>query len=124
MKNMTEDRLGVWCAGEDWCPVSATASVIAKKWHPVIIHRLLTLEELGFNDLKKEVDGVSSKVLSESLDDLQEKGLVEREVVSEKPVRVKYRLSDQGKDLEPVISEMAAWGKNNLEAVQKQESVV
>lgn len=116
------DKLGVWCAGEDWCPVSATASVIAKKWHPVIIHRLLEIGEMGFNELKKEVDGVSSKVLSESLDDLEEKGLVNREVVSEKPVRVKYSLTEDGKDLRPVISEMASWGRNNLEAIEKEKS--
>ncbi|MFB6175526.1 MAG: winged helix-turn-helix transcriptional regulator [Candidatus Nanohalobium sp.] len=118
------DKLGVWCAGEDWCPVSATASVIAKKWHPVIIHRLLKVGDMGFNDLKKEVDGISSKVLSESLDDLEEKGLVEREVVSGKPVRVKYSLTEEGKALESVIEEMADWGRNNLQAVNKEESVV
>ena len=117
------DKLGVWCAGQDWCPVSATASVIAKKWHPVIIHRLLEIGEMGFNELKKEVDGVSSKVLSESLDDLEEKGLVNREVVSEKPVRVKYTLTEKGKGLESVISEMASWGRNNLQATEKENSV-
>lgn len=120
---MTE-KLGVWCAGEDWCPVSATASIIAKKWHPVIIHRLLEIGEMGFNDLKKEVDGVSSKVLSESLDDLEEKGLVDREVVSEKPVRVKYKLTEKGKGLESVIAEMSDWGRENLQDVDKGESVV
>lgn len=119
---MTE-KIGVWCAGEDWCPVSATASVIAKKWHPVIIHRLLELGEMGFNELKGEVDGVSSKVLSESLDDLEEKGLVNREVVSEKPVRVRYSLTEKGKGLETVISEMACWGRDNLEATEKEKSV-
>lgn len=120
---MTE-KLGVWCSGKDWCPVSATASVIAKKWHPVIIHRLLKVGEMGFNDLKKEVDGISSKVLSESLEDLEEKGLLEREVVSEKPVRVKYRLTEAGEELEDLIDEMASWGRNNLESVGKDESVV
>lgn len=121
---MTEDKIGVWCAGKGWCPVSATASVIAKKWHPVIIHRLLEVGELGFNELKEEVDGVSSKVLSESLDDLEEKGLVNREVVNEKPVRVRYSLTEKGEELESVISEMSEWGRNNLEAVEKEESVV
>lgn len=118
------DKLGVWCSGKDWCPVSATASVIAKKWHPVIIHRLLKVGDMGFNDLKKEVDGISSKVLSESLEDLEDKDLVEREVISEKPVRVKYRLTEEGKGLETVIEEMADWGRNNLQAVEKEESVV
>lgn len=78
---------------------------------------------MGFNELKEEVDGVSSKVLSESLDDLEEKGLVNREVVSEKPVRVKYSLTEKGKGLETVIAEMASWGRDNLEAMEKENSV-
>jgi DNA-binding HxlR family transcriptional regulator len=112
---MTEQQeIPVWCAGNKWCPITATAKLIGKKWHPVIIHRLLEVEPVGFNALKEEVDGISSKVLSESLDDLQEKGLVNRDIVSEKPVRVKYTLTDRGKDLKPVIVEMMNWANRNL----------
>ncbi|MFB6207855.1 MAG: winged helix-turn-helix transcriptional regulator [Candidatus Nanohaloarchaea archaeon] len=118
------ERIKVWCSGEDWCAVTATASLIAKKWHPVIIDRLLKNGSLGFNELKEEVDGISSKVLSESLEDLEEKGLVSREVISEKPFRVRYSLTSEGEDLEEVIRAMANWGQRNLEAVGKAESVI
>lgn len=107
-------KMEMWCAGEDWCPVTTTASLIGKKWHPVIVHRLLNNVELGFNELKRDVDGVSGKVLSDSLDDLEEKGLVSREVIREKPVRVKYSLTPQGESLEPVITAMRDWGQENL----------
>jgi Predicted transcriptional regulators len=117
------DNIGVWCSGKEWCPISATASVLSKKWHPVIIHRLLKQGRLGFNELKREVDGVSSKVLSESLDDLEEKDLIHRDVVNEKPVRVKYQLTQSGKDLKRVIEEMKSWGRENLEEAKKEESV-
>ncbi|MFB6294357.1 MAG: winged helix-turn-helix transcriptional regulator, partial [Candidatus Nanohaloarchaea archaeon] len=70
---------------------------------------------LRFNELKTAVDGISSKVLSESLDDLEQKQLVERDIISEDPERVRYCLTDHGQDLEPVIQEMAAWGERNLE---------
>ena len=109
-----EGELHVWCAGEDWCPVTTTATLIGKKWHPVIIHRLLVNGPLGFNDLQTEVDGISSKVLSNNLDDLQEKRLVERAVVSEKPVRVEYSLTERGESLEPVITAMLEWGSEHL----------
>lgn len=110
----TEQRLEVWCAGEEWCPITTTATILGKKWHPVIIHRLLTEGPLGFNSLKASVDGISSKVLSDSLDNLGDYSLVDREIVSEKPFRVEYSLTDRGQSLEPVISEMARWGEEHL----------
>lgn len=107
-------ELEVWCAGEEWCPVTTTSSLIGKKWHPVIIHRLLEHGPSGFNELKENVDGISSKVLSDSLDDLTEKRLVEREIISEKPFRVHYSLSEHGQSLEPVIYAMRDWGLDHL----------
>jgi DNA-binding HxlR family transcriptional regulator len=114
----------VWCAGEDWCPVTTTASLICKKWHPVIVHRLLEHGPSGFNELKDDVDGISSKVLSSSLDDLEEKQLVDREIISEKPVRVQYSLTDHGRSLEPVIFAMRDWGLEHLTEPDEDESSV
>ncbi len=107
-------KMHVECKGGDWCPITATASLIGKKWHPVIVHRLIEEGPHGFNSLKEDIGGISSKVLSESLEDLQEKNLVIREVVNEKPVRVEYHLTEAGKSLEPVIDEMMEWGRTNL----------
>jgi DNA-binding HxlR family transcriptional regulator len=108
------EPLEVWCAGEDWCPITTTASVIGKKWHPVLVHRLLDSGPSGFNELKENVDGISSKVLSDSLEDLQDNGLVEREIISEQPFRVQYSLTDRGSALEPVIDAMHEWGTTHL----------
>ena len=113
---MTDEPLEVWCSGEEWCPISATAAVLGRKWHPVIVHRLLQRGPLGFNALEEAVDGVSSKVLSDSLDDLAERGLVDREVVSETPFRVEYSLTERGRSLEPVIGAMREWGEEHLAA--------
>ncbi|MFD1564482.1 winged helix-turn-helix transcriptional regulator [Haloarchaeobius amylolyticus] len=123
MSESTE-QLEVWCAGEDWCPVTSTATLIGKKWHTVILHRLLANGPLGFNALKKEVGGISSKVLSDSLEDLEAKQLVERSIISEKPVRVEYSLTEHGKSLEPVIQEMAKWGQEHLTAAVDKESSI
>jgi len=108
------EQLEVWCAGEEWCPVTTTASLIGKKWHPVIIHRLLEHGPSGFNELQKNVDGISSKVLSDSLEDLEENRLVEREIISEKPFRVHYSLTHHGESLQPVIYAMRDWGMEYL----------
>ncbi|AEN05036.1 helix-turn-helix domain-containing protein [Halolamina sp.] len=104
----------LWCAGEEWCPVTTTATLIGRKWHPVIIHRLLEHGPSGFNELQTNVDGISSKVLSDSLDDLEEHGLVNREILSEKPVRVEYSLTGRGTSLSPVIYAMRDWGLEHL----------
>lgn len=108
------EPLEVWCSGEEWCPITTTAAVIGKKWHPVLVHRLLEHGPSGFNELKENVDGISSKVLSDSLEDLQENGLVDREVISEQPFRVQYSLTERGSSLEPVIDAMADWGETHL----------
>ena len=117
-------QLEVWCAGEDWCPVTSTVALIGKKWHPVIIHRLLEHGGLGFNDLKDEVDGVSSKVLSDALEDLERKQLVSREVISDKPFWVEYSLTELGASLEPVITEMRNWGRDNLAPAESRDGSV
>jgi len=111
---MDDEPMEVWCAGEDWCPITTTATLIGKKWHPVILHRLLEGGPAGFNELEERVDGISSKVLSESLDDLEDSGLVDRAIVSEKPVRVRYSLTDRGASLDAIVYEMRDWGEEHL----------
>ncbi|NEU57870.1 helix-turn-helix domain-containing protein [Halorussus sp. MSC15.2] len=118
------NRLPVWCAGKDWCPITATASLLGKKWHPVIVHRLLEGGPMGFNELKADVGGISSKVLSDSLEDLEDKQLVNREIVSEKPVRVNYSLTEHGQSLESLIFEMRDWGMEHLDAAEEQDEAI
>lgn len=107
------DCLAEWCRDEEWCAITCAAEIIGKKWHPVIVHRLLVNGPLGFNALKDRVGGISSTVLSNNLDSLEENGLVERTIVSEKPFRVEYSLTDRGTDLAPIIEAMGEWGERH-----------
>lgn len=124
--DISEDEcLAVWCAGDKWCAVTCAMEVIGNKWHPVIVHRLLEHESLRFNQLSNEVGSITNKVLSDSLDDLEEKGLVDRTVVNEKPVAVEYSLTDRGQSLEPVIEALQEWGKTQLQPAESEvESLV
>jgi DNA-binding HxlR family transcriptional regulator len=88
----------------------ATRDVVGRKWHPVLLYYLLEEGPLGFSALKDRVDGISSKMLSESLSDLEDAGLVTRAVLDDRPVRVEYDLSERGETLGPVVSEMVHWG--------------
>jgi DNA-binding HxlR family transcriptional regulator len=121
-----DDRLPVWSAQDDWCAVTTGMDVIGYKWHPVIVDRLLKHETLRFNELSEEIGGaITNKVLSSSLEDLEEKDLVERAVVNDKPVEVEYSLTARGEALDPVIKSLEAWAADNLQpAASKAESVV
>jgi len=84
---------------------------LGHKWHLVILQQLLTEGAMGFGELKGEIDHISSKVLSDSLDRLEtEHELVERRIVSEKPVRVEYAMTERGRDFAPIVDRIHEWG--------------
>lgn len=112
----TGDNASTGAAGRRSGPLTVTAAVLGKKWHPLILSVLLDASALGFNELKDRVHGISDKVLSESLDDLQKRDLVDRTVIDDKPVRVEYSLTEWGEQLELVITAMNEWGKRYLDA--------
>ena len=90
------------------------SDLLGHKWHPVILQQLVATEECGFSDLHAAIDDISNKMLSDSLTTLEEKGLVERVVVSEKPIRVRYSLTNRGQDLEAALDAMVNWGRQHL----------
>ena len=106
--------LADWCAGDEWCAITCTMDVIGNKWHPVIVHRLLEHGPLHFNQLADEIGPITNKVLSNSLQNLEESGLVDRTIVNDQPVAVEYSLTNRGRSLEPVIDALAAWGRHHL----------
>jgi len=119
------EPLPTYCTDDGWCPMEAAAAVLGRKWHPAIIYHLLEKESLRFSELESRMHTVSGKVLSESLEDLEEKGLVDRTVADDRPVKVEYRLTEHGEELEPVIRALYRWGERYLRATDSPaESVV
>jgi len=98
------------------------ASLIGHKWYPVILHQLCVEDDRGFSDLHKAIDEISNKMLSDSLSALEDQNLVGREVVSDKPVRVRYTLTDEGHELEAVLAAMLDWGQANLDHGSEPQS--
>jgi DNA-binding HxlR family transcriptional regulator len=88
----------------------AVQDLLGRKWHLRIVYQLLENGPMGFSGLKGEVAGVSSKMLSESLTNLEAGGIVHREIVSDRPVRVEYSLTERGRALDGVVSELLDWG--------------
>lgn len=91
------------------CPVATTVSLIGSKWKLLIIRNLLA-RPWRFNELKKDMDGISQKVLTDSLHSLENDGLITRTVYPEVPPRVEYALSELGLSMKPIIASMEAWG--------------
>lgn len=87
-----------------------TRDILGRKWQPILVYRLLEDGPTGFSELKQTVDGISAKMLSESLAELESAELVERTELSDSPVRVEYALTERGRALEPVIAAMIGWG--------------
>lgn len=91
------------------CPIATTVSLIGSKWKLLIIRNLLA-RPWRFNELKKDLDGISQKVLTDSLRSLKNDGLITRTVYPEVPPRVEYALSELGLSIKPIIASMEAWG--------------
>lgn len=97
------------------CPVATTVQLIGSKWKLLIL-RNLRVRPWRFNELKRNLNGISQKVLTESLRSMEEDGIIIRTVYPEVPVRTEYSLSETGKSMLPIIEAMEAWGtayKNN-----------
>jgi DNA-binding HxlR family transcriptional regulator len=86
--------------------LTSLSDILGRKWNLVIIDRLLTNGPMGFSDLLDAIEGISSKVLSESLDDLEQVEFVDRTIVSERPFRVEYSLTDQVDAVEGIIRQV------------------
>lgn len=91
------------------CPVATTVSVIGSKWK-LLIMRNLFMRPWRFNELKKDLEGISQKVLTDSLRSMEEDGIIIRTVYPEVPPRVEYALSELGESMHPILDAMSQWG--------------
>ena len=91
------------------CPVATTVQMIGSKWKLLIMRNLLQ-RPWRFNELKKDLEGISQKVLTDSLRSMEADGIITRTVYPEVPPRVEYALSDLGESVRPIIKSMEVWG--------------
>ena len=96
------------------CPTRAVLDRITDKW-VVLILGLLHEKPWRFNQLRKEIEGISQKVLSQVLKKLERDGLVTRTAFATVPVTVEYAITELGISLDHSLAELIAWGKQNVE---------
>ncbi len=93
------------------CPVTTALTVIGGKWKVIILWHLQDKVK-RFGELQKAISGISQKMLTQELRDLEESGLVHRQVFPVVPPRVEYRLTEFGKTLAPVMEQLCSWGQS------------
>jgi DNA-binding HxlR family transcriptional regulator len=101
------------------CPMEMTIDLIGGKWKALLLWNL-SLGTHRFNELRRQFPGVTQKMLTQQLRDLERNGLITRTIYAEMPLRVEYNLTDFGMTLMPVLQAMNQWGRGYLEGQQDE----
>jgi DNA-binding HxlR family transcriptional regulator len=101
------------------CPVETTLTLIGDKWKTLIVRDLLTGKK-RFGELKKSLNGISQKVLTQHLRIMEDKGLVNRKIYAQVPPKVEYSLTNLGCSLKSVLEGMKKWGENYKTKINSQ----
>jgi DNA-binding HxlR family transcriptional regulator len=91
------------------CPVAATINIIGGKWKVLILY-LISYEIKRFGEIHRMIEGISKKILTEQLRELENDNIIHREVFAEVPPRVEYSMTEKGLTLRPIIFSMRDWG--------------
>ena len=100
------------------CPVETTLLLIGEKWKVLILRDLISGTK-RFGELKKSINSISQKVLTQQLRAMEEDGLVKRKVYAEVPPRVEYSLTEAGSSLKPILDSMWTWGEQYKEQMKE-----
>jgi DNA-binding HxlR family transcriptional regulator len=92
------------------CPVEITLTLLGNKWKVLILRELFTGTK-RFGELSRGIPGISQKMLTQQLRQMEKDNLIERKVYAEVPPRVEYFLTETGRSLKPILDEMHRWGR-------------
>jgi len=95
------------------CPIDTTLDVIGGKWKLRILYHL-SESVLRFGELQKKMPGITQKMLTQQLRELEQDGMIVRKVYAEVPPKVEYSVSDYGRTIQPALETMASWGTEHI----------
>lgn len=94
-------------------PFGYTMSLIGGKWKMIILYLLAEKQTVRFNEMKRQLGGITFKTLSSQLKELEADGMVQRKEYPQVPPKVEYSLTDKAKTLLPVLEQLCDWGVKN-----------
>jgi len=104
------------------CRVEDALGILVGKWKPIILLTLLQGGTLRFSELKRRVPGITQKMLTNQLRELEEEDIITRKVYPQVPPKVEYSITEYGKSLEPILVAMHEWGTaHTLHKLQKRK---
>lgn len=109
---MPEDRLNKVSCSNYRCEIEVTLEILSGKWKSLIIWNLSIHKVVRYNEFKRLIPGITQKMLSQQLKDLEQNKLVNRTVYPQVPPMVEYSLTQLGEDLIPILEGMDKWGKH------------
>jgi DNA-binding HxlR family transcriptional regulator len=98
------------------CPLARTLDLIGERWTLLILRDLFLHGSRRFQDFQESLRGAAPNTLSARLKDLEQTGLIERQLYSEHPPRLEYHLTQKGRSLGPILKAIREWGKRNTAA--------
>ena len=96
------------------CPLHYAMNLIGGKWKVQILCAVTNADSIRYNALRAKLDGVSNTVLSGALKELEESGLIHREVFPEVPIRVEYRPTESCRKLLPILEQLSDWAEERM----------
>lgn len=109
---MPKDRLNKVSCSSYRCEIEVTLEILCGKWKALILWNLSIHKVIRYNEFQRLIPGITQKMLSQQLKDLEKNGLVDRTVYPEIPPMVEYSLTQVGEELIPILEAMDKWGKN------------
>ena len=106
----------------DLCRVDDALGILVGKWKPIILLHLLHSDKMRFNELKRNMPGITQKMLTQQLRELEEEDIIARKVYPQVPPKVEYSMTEYGTSLQPILEAMHEWGtKHTLHKLQKMK---
>lgn len=103
------------------CPIEHTVNLIGHKWKVLILRNLFNNGTQRFIELSKGINGISQKMLTQQLRQLEADGIIHRNVYPEVPPKVEYSLTELGTSLKPILDSMNLWGQEHLKQWDKNK---
>lgn len=105
--------------GQNFCPIETGIELLSGKWKARILWKLYNQPTMRFGELRRSLNGITEKMLTQQLRELESINLIVRKIYREVPPKVEYSLSDFGKTLKPIFSALCVWGTENQTAILK-----